>query len=253
MSGSMAGPTDEVLDRFDQRVAQVRAGGDRAVVGAAVLDRGLVYFGRGRFDEAVTDLDEAADALHGSGYQAAAAVVASVASLVARVHGDLPGAVARAQFARGWAPPASTAAVAGHVAVAEAALDAGDVGPGIWAYLEATNVLGDAGLPEPTRRGLAAYADWLSTGENLARRRRTPLLDGARAGGGMMGVLQAVLLGQAGVDHLAEARPSPDHDLLGHAVAGVGLTVTYFRAGRDQPAARAIVEAHLLGVRLPTT
>jgi hypothetical protein len=251
MSRPVSDAPDELLDRFDRRVDDVRAAGDQAVIGAAVLDRGLIRFARGRFDDAVADLDEAAAAMHEAGYQAAAAVVASIASLVARVRGDGPGADGRALTAQGWAPPSSTAAVAAAIAAAEVTLDRGDPEAGAGHLLLAAEDRGEGALDEPARGALSGWAEWLRVPGNLARRRPTPRLDGARAGDLVTGALEAVLLGQAGIEDLEATRPAPEHDLLGHAAAGAGLAVTHFRHGRDEGATRAVVEAHLLGFPLP--
>lgn len=248
----MAARHNGTLEVFERRLARVAGGGDRAATAAATLDTGLVQFALGQLEDALKSLDGAGDALRESGYQGAAAVVASIASLVARVRGDVQGAVGRAQFARGWAPPGTAAAVAGHIAVALAALEAGDRGPGIWALLEATNVLADAGLPQSTRVALAAYADWLNVGDNFSRRPRTPNLSERAASPAVVDTLARALLGETSVDRLDAARQGP-LDALGYAAASTALAVLFLRLGREQHASQSIVDAHLLGQIVPPT
>ncbi|MEJ2853703.1 MULTISPECIES: hypothetical protein [unclassified Saccharothrix] len=238
---------DSGFEVFDARVDAADESGAR---GAALLDRGLVRFAAGLLEDAQSDLDDAGDVLMEAGNRAAAAVAASIASLTARCRGDREGAVARAMFARGWAPPETVAAVAGHIAVAEAALDAHDPGPGLWAYMETTNVFGDNGLGDDTREALAAYADWLNEGDYAERRPTTPDLTGHRADPRVLDAVGRALLGEIPVDGLTAAQTATT-DTLAHVAAGAALGVLHFRRGDGEEASETIVDAHLFGATIP--
>ncbi|MEU6155122.1 hypothetical protein ABZ816_34565 [Actinosynnema sp. NPDC047251] len=248
---------DSGFREFDARVEA--AGDDAAALGAALLDRGLVRLAAGAFEDAQSDQDAAGDVLHEAGHREAAALAASVASLTARLHGDLDGAVARALFARGWAPPETMASVAGQIAVAESAMDAGDLGPGMWAYVQATNVFGDAGLGEDTRDALAAYSDWLNEADNADHRPPTPDLTGRQAAPHLVDAVGRAVLGQIPVDRLdtenttENTTASATEDPLGHAAVAATRAVLHFRLDHGRQAAEAIVDAHLLGATVPPT
>ncbi len=242
-------PEPATLAWFDRRLRGAEGLGDPRVIGHALLDSGIVRFAYGMTEDAQRDLDRAGDTLEGAGDGVGAALAASAGSLVARLSGDVHGAVARAQFARGWAPPGSVGTVAAQLAIAEAALDAGDRVPGLWGYIEATNVLGEAALPEETRRRLAAYADWLNEGDNAASRPPTPRLSGIAAPPATAGRIAASFQGQVGVDDLA-ARTAPDETdetTVGHVASGLAAGVLALRAERLQAASQSFADAHLLG------
>ncbi|NUT93653.1 MAG: hypothetical protein HOY78_16700 [Saccharothrix sp.] len=238
---------DSGFEVFDARVDA--ADDDPGAQGAALLDRGLVRFAAGHLEDAQSDLDAAGDALRESGDQEAAALAASIASLTARCRGDREGAVARALFARGWAPPETASTVAGHIAVAESAMDAADLGPGIWGYIEATNVFGDNGLSDDTRDALTTYADWLNEADHAERRPTTPDLTHHRATPDLLDAVGRALLGEIPTDGLTTG--SPDGDPLGHAATAATLAVLHSRQGQGRQASEAIVEAHLLGATVP--
>jgi hypothetical protein len=232
-----------ILAPFDHEAAVAERAGDRRLLGRALVDRGIVRFACGLADAAQSDLDGAGDAFNEAGDPVAASAAASAASLVARLRGDLHGAIARAQFARGWAPRGTVGMVAAQLSIAEAALDAGNLAPGFWAHLEATNVLGEAALPEPTRRRLAAYADWLNADDNAAKRPATPAIAGAPA---PTETIESV------ADALRAGRPIERAESeVGFITARLAAAFVALRAGQLQTASQAFADAHLLGRPVP--
>lgn len=244
-----------ILAPFNQQAAFAQRGGDHRLIGRALTDRGIVRFACGLADAAQSDLDASGDAFNEAGDALHASAAASAASLVARLRGDTHGAIARAQFARGWAAPATVGMVAAQLSIAEAALDAGNLASGFWAHLEATNVLGDAALPENTRRRLAAYADWLNVGDNARRRPSTPTAAGTAAPAGVSELTARALHGRVGVEHLERARTllptAGPAATVGFVAASLAIAFIALRAGQLHDASQAFADAHLLGRTVP--